>query len=39
LLAPLLVSFLLAVAVAAIWATAAAMRRMSLSRALRMGER
>jgi putative ABC transport system permease protein len=40
LLAPsFLVVFLLAVAVAAIWATAAAMRRMSLSRALRMGER
>ena len=38
--APLLLAVgLLAVAVAAIWATAAVVRRMSLSRSLRMGER
>ena len=38
--APLLLAFgLLAVAAAAIWATAAVARRMSLSRSLRMGER
>jgi putative ABC transport system permease protein len=40
LLAPILLAVaLLGVAVVAVWATAAAMRRMSLSRALRMGER
>lgn len=39
-LAPLVLAFgLLAVAVVAIWATAAVVRRMSLSRSLRMGER
>jgi putative ABC transport system permease protein len=39
-LAPLVLAFgLLVVAAAAIWATAAVVRRMSLSRSLRMGER